>query len=201
MFLLVASLCSFLIALTWGGVSYAWISWHTLVPLIMGVIGLCIFVLYEAIVPRDLIIPLGIFGNRTTSVSYLGTFIQGIVLWCILYYMPLYYEAVKGYSPVIAGVALFPETFTVAPCSIASGIAITITGRFRWAIWSAWGFVTLGCGILCIITPTTSTAGWVFLNIVPGIGLGILYPSLAYAVQASATDRHLSMAASLATFF
>ncbi|KAI9038421.1 uncharacterized protein KD926_010840 [Aspergillus affinis] len=201
MVLLVASLCSFLIALTWGGVSYAWSSWHTLVPLLVGAIGLCVFVVYELLVPMEPMIPMPIFLTPTTSVSYLGNFTQGIVLWCILYYLPLYYEAVKGYSPVIAGVALFPETFTVAPCSVAVGIGISITGRFRWAIWSAWIFVTLGCGLLCIITPTTSIPGWIFLNIVPGIGLGMLYPALAYAVHASVADAHLSMAASLTSFF
>ncbi|KAL2813983.1 major facilitator superfamily domain-containing protein [Aspergillus granulosus] len=201
MVLLVASLCSFLIAITWGGVSYAWSSWHTLVPLVVGALGLCLFVVYELLVPAEPMIPLTIFMTPTTAVSYLGNFAQGIILWCILYYLPLYYEAVRGYRPVIAGVALFPETFTVAPCSVATGIAISITGRFRWAIWSAWVFVTLGCGLLCIITPTTSIPGWIFLNIVPGIGLGILYPSLAYAVHASVSDRHLSMAASLTSFF
>jgi hypothetical protein len=36
--------------------------------------------------------------------------------------MPFYYEAVKGFSPILAGVSLFPQTFTVAPASVVTGI-------------------------------------------------------------------------------
>jgi hypothetical protein len=33
-----------------------------------------------------------------------------MILWGILYYLPLYYEAVKEMSPILAGVALFPQS-------------------------------------------------------------------------------------------
>lgn len=42
------------------------------------------------------------------------TFLHGIILWSLLYFLPLYYEAVKGYTPIIAGVAILPETGFVA---------------------------------------------------------------------------------------
>lgn len=64
------------------------------------------------------------------------TFKDGLLLWCGLYYMPLYYEAVKGMSPIMTGVALFPMTFTVAPASIVAGFLIAYTGKYVWAIWS-----------------------------------------------------------------
>ncbi|KHN94125.1 multidrug resistance protein Fnx1 [Metarhizium album ARSEF 1941] len=38
--LLVASVASVLVALTWGGVKYLWSSWRTMVPLILGLAGL-----------------------------------------------------------------------------------------------------------------------------------------------------------------
>lgn len=34
-------------------------------------------------------------------------------------------------SILITGVALFPKTFTVAPASVAVGITVTLTGRYR----------------------------------------------------------------------
>ncbi|KAL2009526.1 hypothetical protein VTN00DRAFT_5333 [Thermoascus crustaceus] len=199
--LFVGSTASFLIPLPWGGVMYDWDSRRTLVPLIIGAVGLVVFAIYEYLFASDPIVPYSIFQNRTATVTFIGSVLQGLVLWCALYYMPLYYEAVKEYSPIIAGVALFPESFTVAPSAIVIGILVTITGRYRWAIWLGWALSTLGLGLLCIIDVGTSIPGWIFLNIVPGLGLGILFPSLAFGVQASSTNENLAIAVAMFSFF
>jgi hypothetical protein len=60
------------------------------------------------------IIRFSIFNNVTMLVTYLETILHGIVLWSLLYFLPLYYEAVKGYTPIISGVAILPETSFVA---------------------------------------------------------------------------------------
>ena len=97
-----------------SSVLFPWSSFHTLVPLVLGIAGLVAFILCETFKTESPLIPLCIFVNRTTAVNYIGTFIHGIALWCLLYCLPLYYEAVKAYSPMIVGVAVFPETFIVA---------------------------------------------------------------------------------------
>lgn len=192
---------SFLIPLTWGGVSYPWDSWRTLVPLIIGAVGLLVFAFYEYRFAADPIIPPVIFQNRTATASFIGSILQGLILWCTLYYLPLYYEAVKEYSPILSGVALFPETFTVAPSGMVAGILITVTGHYRWAIWLGWTLSTIGLGLMCLIKSTTSVAGWILLNLVGGLGLGVLFPSLGYAVQASATAENLAIAVAMFSFF
>ncbi|KAF3391627.1 hypothetical protein F1880_007766 [Penicillium rolfsii] len=199
--LFVGSMSSFLIPLTWGGVSYPWDSWRTLVPLIIGAAGLLVFSFYEYRFATDPIIPPKVFRNRTATVSFIGSILQGLVLWCMLYYLPLYYEAVKEYSPIISGIALFPETFTVAPSGVVAGILITMTGHYRWAIWLGWVLTTIGLGLLCIIKSSTSIPGWILLDIVPGLGLGLLFPSLGYAIQASATSENLAIAVAMFSFF
>lgn len=95
--LFTASATSFLMAISWGDIMYPWSSWQTILPLLLGVAGIAGFVTYEAYVPHDPLIRLAIFKRRTAMVSYLGTCIHGIILWCMLYYLPLYYECVKGY--------------------------------------------------------------------------------------------------------
>lgn len=199
--LFVGSLSSFLVPLTWGGVLYDWNSWRTLVPLIIGAAGLIVFAFYEYRFAADPIIPPTLFQNRTAAVSFIETIFQGLILWCVLYYLPLYYEAVKGYSPILAGVALFPETFTVAPIAIVVGILVTITGHYRWSTWLGWGLSTFGLGLLCYIKADTSVPAWIFLNSVSGLGLGMLFPALGFCIQASATPENLSMAVGMFSFF
>jgi len=130
----VASSVSFLIPLTWGGIMYEWTSWRTLFPLVIGVVGVIGFGVYEYWLSKrafdskgnvlpgshtEPIIRFTIFNNRTMLITYLETLIHGIVLWSLLYFLPLYYEAVQGYTPIISGVAILPETsFVARKCQI-----------------------------------------------------------------------------------
>ena len=199
--LFIGSTTSFLIPITWGGVSYAWDSWRTLVPLIIGFIGLTAFVFYEEISAKEPLIRMDIFKNRTNAASFFETTIHGMILWCILYYLPLYYETVKGETPILAGISLFPETFTVAPAAMVTGVVITKTGRYRWAIWSGWLLTTLGSGLLCYLKVDTSTVAWIFLNLVSGLGMGMLFPSMAFSIQAATSNKDLAFAVGLYSFF
>jgi MFS family permease len=115
--------------------------------------------------------------------------------------MPLYYEAVKGYTPIIAGVAVFPETFTTAPAAIAVGVSVSITGRYRWAIWLGWALTILGMGLLCLLGPDTTIVQWIFLNIIAGLGTGVLFPSLSYAIQGAIDNKDVSFGQAFYSFF
>jgi hypothetical protein len=51
--LVVASTTSTVIALTWGGIQFAWSSVNILVPLILGLLGLCAFLVFEGRFARN----------------------------------------------------------------------------------------------------------------------------------------------------
>jgi hypothetical protein len=201
MVLFLASTTGFLIPVTWGGVQYAWDSWRTLVPLIVSAAGIVAFVVHQEYFAPHPLIRTSIFKTKSAAILYLTTTIHGILLWAVLYFMPLYFEAVKGMGPILAGVAMFPWTFTVAPGSIATGIAIAVTGKYRWANWIGWFLATLGSGLLILLKPDTSTVVWVFLNLVGGVGTGMLFPAMALAVQASAAVKDQAYAANMFSFF
>lgn len=120
MVLFLGSMTGFLIPITWGGVQYPWDSWRTLVPLLVCAVGIVAFIVHQEYFAAEPLIRTSVFKNTTAAVTYVETVIHGILLWAILYYLPLYYEAVKGLTPIMSGVALFPQTFTVAPVAAVS---------------------------------------------------------------------------------
>ena len=201
MTLFLASTTGFLIPITWGGVQYPWDSWRTLVPLIVCGVGMVAFVLHQEYIAKHPLIRTSIFKNLSAAILFLSTIVHGIILWAILYYMPLYYQAVKGMAPILTGVAMFPWTFTVAPASIATGIAIAVTGRYRWANRSGWALTTLGMGLLLLLKVHTTTVSWIFLQLVGGVGTGMLFAGMALAVQASAAAKDQAYAANMFSFF
>ena len=200
-FVFVGSMTGFLIPLTWGGVQYPWDSWRTLVPLIVSAVGLVGFVVYQEWLAPDPLIRTSVFKNRSAAIIFASTVLHGIILWAILYFMPLYFETVKGMGPILTGVAMFPWTFTVAPASVVTGIYIAKTGQYRGAYRAGWFFATFGCGLLIMMKSHTSTVAWIFLNLVGGIGTGILFPAMALAVQASASAKDQAYAANMFSFF
>ncbi|PSS12750.1 hypothetical protein M430DRAFT_107574 [Amorphotheca resinae ATCC 22711] len=211
----IASTVSVLIPLTWGGVMYPWDSWRTLVPLLLGVAGLVVFAFYERYLsskafdsegnvlpgnPVEPIIRFSVFSNWSICITYLETLVHGMVLWSLLYYLPLYYEAVKGYTPIISGVAVLPETGFVAPMSVIVGVVCAKTGHYRWAIWIGWVLTTLGSGLLVLLEPHTSIPAWVFLNFPIAIGTGMLFPAMALAIQASSRPQDAGHSAAFFSF-
>ncbi|KAM0798083.1 major facilitator superfamily domain-containing protein [Usnea florida] len=199
--LFIASTTGFLIPLSWGGVSYPWNSWRTYVPLSVSALGLVIVWMYEEYVAVNPIIRTSIFKNRNAAAAYIGVVIHGMVVVGSLYYLPLYYEAVQGLSPILSGVALFPETFTVAPGAFIVGTLISRTGRYRWAVWSGWAITTLGLGLLYLLDVNTSTVEWIFLNLVVGVGLGFNYSALGVTLQAATSEEDMTSAVAMFTFF
>jgi EmrB/QacA subfamily drug resistance transporter len=199
--LFIASATSFLIPISWGGVIYEWNSWHTIVPLVLGACGLVAFGFYEHYGAKEPMINTVIFNNRTTTLTYFTTFFHGMLLWCLLYFLPLYFEAVKSYSPVLAGVACFPLSFTVAPVSVVVGFVASITGQYWWALVLGWVLTTAGSGLLYLLHVDTSVAGWIFITLVVGIGMGMLFPSMGFSIQASAPSKHMAISVAMFSFF
>lgn len=197
----IASTTGFLIPLSWGGVSYPWNSWRTYVPLSVSALGLVILYMYEEYVATNPIIRTSIFKNRNAAAAYISVVVHGMVVVGSLYYLPLYYEAVQGLSPILSGVALFPETFTVAPGAFIVGTLISRTGHYRWAVWSGWAITTLGLGLLYLLDVNTSTVEWIFLNLVVGVGLGFNYSALGVTLQAATSEEDMSSAVAMFTFF
>jgi len=89
----------------------------------------------------------------------------------------------------------------VAPASVVVGLLVSITGRFRWALWLGWTLTVLGMGVLVLLDVDTPTVSWIFITLVSGLGTGILFPSMAYAIQASSTDADMAYAVSMFSFF
>ncbi|KAI1646371.1 MFS general substrate transporter [Daldinia loculata] len=196
----VAGTVGFLIPVTWGGVMYPWDHWRTIVPLLIGFDGIIAFAIYEWWLSRrafdaegnslpgehiEPIVRFTIFNNYTMLITFLSTVLHGVVVWSLLYFLPLYYEAVKEYSPIISGVAILPETGLVAPVSVIAAVLCTRFGKYRWALWSGWVCTTAGSGLLFILSPDTSVPGWIFLNFLVSIGTGILFPAMSLGTQAA----------------
>lgn len=178
-----------IISVSWGGVSFAWNSWQTLAPFIIGVAGMLFFI-YCCRYPDQLdpVFPATLFRSATAIVSHFGTVAHSMVMFSMLYMMPLYFGSAQGYSTALSGLALLPWTFIMGLSAVLVGFFMSRTGRYRWAIWAGWALTILAVGLMVLVKATGTAAQWVPLSVFCGLGLGILYPALSSATKASASD-------------
>lgn len=194
------SVTALLVPLTWGGIQFPWGSWHTILPIALSLAGIVGFILYEKYLTKRPFLPLYIFRNYSTSIIYIGSFINGVLLYAQVYYMPEYFQAVKLYSPLIAGVAALPGSLTAIPCAVFTGVMVDKTGHYRWAVWTGWALATFGFGIMCLLGVNTSVPAWIFIRIAAGLGTGMLLPALNIALQASVPQTDVVMATTMFQF-
>lgn len=97
--LLPASSLAILLLLTMGGKMFAWSSFCTILPLVLGVCGFIVFGIYETYFCAYPLIPPRILANIPAVCLQLQNFIQSMVIMWINYYLIIYFQAVLGHSP------------------------------------------------------------------------------------------------------
>ncbi|OIW26169.1 MFS general substrate transporter [Coniochaeta ligniaria NRRL 30616] len=184
-FVFTASMTAFLYGVSTGGVANPWGSYKVLLPLLLGPVGLVLFGVYEWKYAEEPIIVRGLFRNWDMIASYIITVFHGLILWSLVYFLTLYYQGAKLYTPVTSALAILPESLTVAPAGMAVGIIAAKTGHYRWSVWAGWVLTTAGAGLLWLLQPHTSVAQWIFINLPIGVGTGMLFPAMALSIQAA----------------
>ncbi|TBU29033.1 major facilitator superfamily domain-containing protein [Dichomitus squalens] len=183
-FLIIASSSSCIIALTWGGVVYPWSSARVLVPLLVGLGGMGLFLLYEARIARHPMVPFIILSNRTSFSGYLQTFINPIVMLSVIYYLPTYFQACKGASPLISGVDTFGLSMVLGPIVILTGVSVTKWSRYRTQSYVGWAFLILAMGLLSMVSADTPLARTIGFSVLVSVGGGIVYAITYFPVLA-----------------
>lgn len=100
---------------------------------------------------------------------------HGIAYWSNLFYIPLYLQNVRDYSPILSGVIILPMVMSHGVGSLVSGQIISRTGHYKFVILAA-NFVWL-IGISLQITYTRTTPVWAIcvIGFFEGIGIGCTF--------------------------
>ncbi|KAK1149548.1 hypothetical protein N8T08_005097 [Aspergillus melleus] len=183
--LLVAAVVAVLIALSFGGTIYAWSSWHVIVPLVLGLLGLVAFhVLQTTRLCPEPTIPPRLFMNRTSLAAFILSFLHGMLLYWALYFLPVYFQGVKLSTPTRSGVQILPTVIVVVPAAIFAGAILTKTGKYKWIQIVGFAFMTLGMGLFTLLDKDSDTGKWTGFQILAAIGSGLIITSTLPAAQA-----------------
>ncbi|OQU99806.1 hypothetical protein CLAIMM_05387 [Cladophialophora immunda] len=189
-----------LLSLDFGGVVSPWNSPKVLTLLIGGFVVLSFFVFWEARGASNPLIPSHLV-DRTSKISPLMVcFTHGFVNVSSWYFLPLYFQAVRGASPTRSGVLIMPIVVVQALIGLAAG---AITYRFGWIrplIWAGMALTTLGFGLFIGIGTSTSLVRTVTIEIVAALGVGAAFQAPLIAYQSVVGPADMAVATALFGF-
>lgn len=112
----------FFLALQYGGNQYAWNS-ATVVGLLCGAgATFAIFLIWEYYKGDAAMIPFSMVRKRIVWTSCITMFFITGVLTCGAYYLPIYFQAVIGVSPIMSGVYYLPNILLQITMAMTSGV-------------------------------------------------------------------------------
>ncbi|KAJ7179573.1 major facilitator superfamily domain-containing protein [Mycena filopes] len=189
-----------IIGMTWGGIRYSWASAEVLAPLIIGFALLVVFAIYEAKVPSRPTIPLDVIGNRTSLSGLLTTAMHGIASISMIYYLPVFFQACFGASPIRSAVDFLPGALLTAPFAFVAGVLVTILKRYREVNWTGWVLAIVGFGLFSTLREDASVGKWVGYQLVLAVAMGLLFAAPVFPVLAPLPPNRAASALALFSF-
>ncbi|MFD4656810.1 MDR family MFS transporter [Kitasatospora sp. NPDC058444] len=189
-----------ILATSWGGNEYAWSSGVIIGLFAGGVLALGLFCWAETRAVEPML-PMRLFRNPVFTVCSVLSFIVGFAMLGALTFLPTFLQYVDGDSATVSGVRTLPMVLGLLIASIASGNAVSKTGRYRVFPIVGTAVMALGLYLLSRLEPDTGSLLASLYMFVLGAGIGLSMQVLTIAVQNTVDYADLGTATSGVTFF
>ncbi|KAH7265513.1 major facilitator superfamily domain-containing protein [Fusarium redolens] len=181
------------VALTFGGVVYSFHSW-TIIALwtVTGVLLVAFIVLLKLhpLVPKEnRLYPLHFFKEWILINMQLQVFLSSGIVLAMTYFVPLYFQFIKGDGALEAGVRLLPLIMFMVTVSMLNGFLMPKYGMIpAWYIGGS-ALVLIGSALMYTIDETTTNDKVYGYNILVGAGAGC-YIVAGFAIMQSLVPAH-----------
>ena len=198
---LILAVTPILLALSWGGVQYAWGAPQIIAPLAFGCAMAAAFVFVESRAESP-IMPLEIYRNRMVAISLIATFLTGFGMFGAIIFIPLFFQGVLGASATSSGSFLTPMMMGIVFGATLSGQILSRTGG-HYRAQAIIGTALMGVGMILVSTldENASFAQAIAYIVVMGLGLGATFPTFILAVQNTIPFRLMGVATSAIQFY
>jgi MFS family permease len=198
--LIMLALSSFTVLVSIGGTEFGWTSAEAFGFAAVIVLAGVSFWRWERRAAEP-VIPLRLFADKVITGNVGVNLTSGLLLFCGIYFVPLYMQEVHGISPTASGLVLIPVMFGAAAGTMISGKRVERGSRIKpWPIVGA-GFTILGMVLLSMLTEHTATALVALFVLFVGLGAGFMMQPSLLALQNAASPADLGTATATGLLF
>ncbi|HEY2603410.1 MAG TPA: MFS transporter [Thermoleophilaceae bacterium] len=189
-----------LIVLTFGIVKteqYGWGSTRTLVTLAIASALLALFLLIETRFAKAPLMPVAIFRSRQLSAANVVVLLLGGSAFAMWYFLSLYLQEVRGFTPIETGLAFVPGTLSLAVAAQVAGKRLHRTGP---GLLLALGMGAVAVGMILLGQVGVNSSYWADVLVpfmLTGAGIGVTFVSVTVAGMAGVKPAEVGLASGL----
>jgi multidrug resistance protein len=198
--LLVVAAIVLMLAMTWGGTRYPWVSWQIAALLAGSAVAWVLFALRLANAAEPLI-PLAVLREPVvTRIVTVAFFSIGAIIGLSIY-VPLYLELVLGASPSVSGLALIAFTAGTVIGAFFAGRALGRDRHYKRMPMAGLAVAIASLAVLAAAPGGLSLAGVSVLLFLCGGGIGTMYPVTTVLIQNAVLPHQFGIVTGTLNFF
>lgn len=198
-FVLVAAVFCLIFGLD-RGANEQWTNLNAIVPLCLSLPLFVLFVIVELKIALEPLAPGHIIFERSLMACYLCNFFAFAGWMGVIFYVPLFYQAVDELGASDAGLRLLPGIIASVCGSLSGGLIMQKTGRYYWLTAAAYTVLTLGIIPIILCTGLLVNSTWgISVGLAAGgfgAGIGVTTTLTALIATASSDDQAVATACS-----
>ncbi|KKY28642.1 putative mfs transporter [Phaeomoniella chlamydospora] len=201
MFLITAVVC-LLLALQYGGTTYPWHDsrvWGCFLGFGL-LISVFLFIQFRR-GDRATLPPRILLKQRTVFACSWFSFFLSMALYVIIYYVPIWFQAVRGVSAQESGIRTVPFLLSNILAAIPVGALVSKVGYYTPFIWVGSAIFPVGTGLLYLLKVDSGPGQWIGYQILAGIAAGICVQLPFVAVQCVLSKKDMATGNAVAVFF
>jgi EmrB/QacA subfamily drug resistance transporter len=171
MVFLSGALSLLLLALGWGGDTYAWGSYQILGPVGLGICLLLLLVLQELRV-SDPLLPPRVFTSKSYVANLIVSTLMSLLMFMCLFTIPLYFQLARGATAAQSGFYLAPFLLANAAGNVAGSRYARHYGTMRGEMRIASFLCCAGLTLLAVLPHNVPVWGILVAMIITGPGIG-----------------------------
>lgn len=196
----IGSICCLILALQWGGQTMPWSSAKVIALFITAGILAIIFGYIQWRLGDRAIIPLRILRQRSILSGSTFLFFFGMLNYVYSFYLPFYFQAVRGSSATKSGVRMIPLVLPQILSIMIVGAIVTKFGVYVPYMIGGQIICVIGAGVITRINLQTPTALWVIYFVIAGLGMGMGMQIPYTALQVVLSERDAPTGNAIAVF-
>ena len=190
-----------LLALQFGGNQFAWSS-SQIIGLFCGAgVTFIIWLVWNNHKGDEALLPFSIIKRRVVWISGVNYTFLMATLFGASYFLPIYFQAVKGVNAILSGVYLLATVLPQLTSVVLSGflgklLSYTIFSLLRVELVTKVGFIppfalfgaalaSISSGLFALLQPNTTTGQWIGYQVLNGFGRGVGFQMVSCPLTAT----------------
>lgn len=174
-----------LLALQWGGSTYAWSNGRIIALFVLFGVLLIAFIGVQVWMGEDATVPVRIIKQRSVASGTFYSTCVGAAFFTMVYYVPIWFQAIHGASATASGIDTLPMMISTTVGNIVGGAFVQTTGYYTPMMYALPPVASVGAGLMTTWTVDVSTGRWIGYQILFGLGIGLGMQQSLVAAQAA----------------